>query len=514
MATRTVSEPISLRLPQAMMETLMTHLFPGDGDEHGAVIGASVLDTGRGCRLIARRVFLAADGVDYLPGQRGYRMLTADFVRRCALACADEGLAYLAVHNHPGTEHVAFSGDDMASHRRGYPALLDILDGPPVGALVFARQAVAGDIWLTAHLQVALDHAVVAGRIQQRLQAAPRRPRDADPDYDRQVRLFGDRGQDILSNQKVGIVGVGGAGSLINEYLARLGIGHLVVVDFDRLDLTNRPRLVGARPNDLRPRWLPPRVARLLRRQPAFKVHIAERVAREANPDIEFDAIVGDITDHVVAELLYDCDAIFLAADSMQARLVVNALCHQYLIPTWQVGAKVQVNDSTGAVEDVFSVVRHLVPGQTCLWCNQLVNPTLLAEEAASTEQRAAQRYVKEVAAPSVITLNAVATSHAVNEYLFATLNPQKDASQAAEWVQHRPLNSQPVILKPRQDPTCAECKDRLGAGARQPLPVRTPSQQPKPRRARRHISHPRPQLTRQPVPVNTTRKEQHERHP
>ena len=32
----------------------------------------------------------------------------------------------------------------------------------------------------------------------------------------------------------------------------------------------------------------------------------------------------------------------------MQARLVVNAVCHQYLIPTWQVGAKVQVNDSTG----------------------------------------------------------------------------------------------------------------------------------------------------------------------
>ena len=167
MATRTVSGPISLRLPQAMMATLEAHLFSGDSDEHGAVIGAAVLKTGRGYRLIARRLFLAADGVDYLPGQRGYRMLTADFVRRCALACADEGLAYLAVHNHSGVESVAFSGDDMASHRRGYPALLDILDGPPVGALVFARQAVAGDIWLSAHRQVELDHAVVAGRTQQ-----------------------------------------------------------------------------------------------------------------------------------------------------------------------------------------------------------------------------------------------------------------------------------------------------------------------------------------------------------
>lgn len=475
MATRTVSRPISLRLPQAMMATLEAHLFPGDGDEHGAVIGAAVLGTGRGCRLIARRLFLAADGVDYLPGQRGYRMLTADFVRRCALACADEGLAYFAIHNHFGVESVAFSGDDMASHRRGYPALLDILDGPPVGALVFARQAVAGDIWLSARRQVELDHVVVTGRVQQLLYASPRRPRSAAPGYDRQVRLFGDRGQDILSNQKVGIVGAGGAGSLINEYLARLGVGHLVVVDFDRLDSTNYPRLVGARPSDLRPPWLPTTVARLLRRRASFKVHIAERVAHEANPDIRFDAIIGDITDHAAAKNLHDCDAIFLAADSMQARLVANAICHQYLIPTWQVGAKVQVNDSTGDIEDVFSVVRHLVPGETCLWCNQLVNPARLAEEAASREQRAAQRYVKEVTAPSVITLNAVATSHAVNEYLFTTVNMQRDTSQAVEWVQHRPLDSRPMILRPYQDAACTECRGRLGAGPLQRLPVQGP---------------------------------------
>ena len=66
-----------------------------------------------------------------MPGDRSYRMLTAAFVRRCALACAAEGLAYLAVHNHPGTDDVAFSSIEVASHRRGYPAVLDILGGPP-----------------------------------------------------------------------------------------------------------------------------------------------------------------------------------------------------------------------------------------------------------------------------------------------------------------------------------------------------------------------------------------------
>ena len=437
-----------------MKSDLFGHLFPGDGDEHGAVIGGAVVETDRGLRFLGRRLFLATDGVDYLPGERGYRMLTAEFVLRCALACADEGLAYLAVHNHPGTDRVAFSGDDMASHRRGYPALLNILDGPPVGALVFACHAVAGDIWFSVRNQRELDHAVVVGRTQEILYPSPRTPIGADPQYDRQVRFLGERGQDILSAQKVGLIGAGGAGSLINEYLARLGIGHLVVIDFDRLDDTNRPRVVGAKRSDLRPRWLLPAIARLLRHKAKHKVDIARRVAREANPEIEFEAIAGDITDPAVVERLVDCDAIFLAADTMQARLVANALCHQFLIPTWQVGAKVQVDPPTGKIQDVFSVVRQLVPGETCLWCNELINSTRLAEEAASPEQRAAQRYIDEVPAPSVITLNAVAVAHAVNDYLFAVLG-LLDTDQGVTWTKYCPLEPQPAVELPRQDPVC-----------------------------------------------------------
>ena len=471
MASNTVGGHLTLRLAPAMAAKLDAHLFPGDEDEHGAVIGAAVVETGRGRRMLGRRLFLAVDGVDYVPGDPGHRMLTANFVRRCALACANEGLAYLAVHNHSGTDHVAFSSIDMASHRRGYPAVVDILSGPPAGGLVFARRAVAGDIWLSAEHQMKLDHTVVVGSSQQLRYPSPRRASAAKPEYDRQVLLFGDRGQQILCAQKVAIIGAGGAGSLINEYLARLGVGHIVTVDFDRLDPTNYPRVVGARPRDLKP-WFHTRLlAPLLHWQPSYKVTIAERVAREANPDIRYEAIVGDVTDPSVAERLVDCDAIFLAADSMQARLVVNAMCHQYLIPSWQVGAKV-VNDKTGAIQDVFSVVRRLIPGQSCLWCNELVNPTRLAEEAASTKQHALQSYVEDVPAPSVITLNAVACAHAVDQYLFASLGLQ-ESTEDVQWHKYQPNTDSRTIQLPRRVPYCSECQGRLGAGRLTPLPLR-----------------------------------------
>ena len=471
MVKRPVTNPVTLRLPQPIAAQLKAHLFPGDGSEHGAVIGAAVVATNREYRLLGRRLFLAADGVDYVPGNFGNRMLTADFVRRCVLDCAKEGLAYLAVHNHGGDDRVGFSSIDAASHQRGYPALIDILNGPPAGGLVFARQAVAGSLWMATDHQVDLDHAVLVGRSHKLRYPSPKIPRDADPQFGRQVLLFGDRGQEILRTQKVGVVGAGGAGSLINEYLSRLGVGHLVVVDPERLDHTNYPRVVGARPDDLRPWPGSGLLSRLLNRLPSYKVVIAERVARQANASIEYEAIVGDVIDPKVAERLVDCDAIFLAADTMQARLVVNAVCHQYLIPVWQVGAKV-VNDADGEIQDVFSAVRHLIPGQSCLLCNGLVNFTRLAEEAATQEQREAQQYVQGVPAPSVITLNAVACAHAVNQYLFTTLGLQ-EVPEDVHWLKYRETYPYTTIELPRREPQCPECNGRLGAGRLKELPVR-----------------------------------------
>ena len=475
MAAQAMNTTARLRLPAALSDDLRAHLFRADADEHGAVIGASAFEAADGLRLLGRRLFLANDGTDYVPGERGYRMLTPEFVRRCVRACAEEGLAYLAVHNHPGTDRVAFSADDMASHRRGYPALLDILDGPPAGALVFADNAVAGDIWLSAERQIDLDHAVVTSRTPRVLYPAPRRHSAADGRYDRQVRLFGERGQEILADQKVGIVGAGGVGSLINEYLARLGVGHLVVIDLDRIEESNSSRLVGARASDWQPRWLPAWLARRIGWQPTLKVHIAERIAREAKPGIRFEAISADIEDPKAAEHLLDCDAIFLAADTMRARRVVNAVCHRYLIPVWQAGTKIQSDTSTGAVHDVFSVVRHLVPGQSCLWCSDLIDRTKLAEEAATPEQRAAQAYIEEVPAPSVITLNAVAAAHAVNDYLFTTVGLTEHDTQA-EWIRHHPLIGYFARERRSSEPRCRHCGTCLAAGPLEPLPVREPS--------------------------------------
>ena len=463
----------TLTIPGAMWADLRHHLFPGDGDEHGAVIGAGIVRTDRGVRLLARWLHCALDGIDYVPGERGYRMLTPSFVGDQILQCSTEGLAYLAVHCHGGSDQVGFSPDDMASHERGYPALLDIADGRVVGGLVFARNAVAGDIWHAAGGRVELTKATVAGRPARDLFPASPTVLSAAGVFDRQARIFGDEGQAILGRQKVGIIGAGGGGSLIVEYLARLGVGHLVVIDPDHVDLTNLPRIVGATRHDART-WLthqrrPAFLRRLGERLATPKVRVAGRVARQANPAIRFDAIEGNVVDDDVARMLVDCDHIFLAADSMQARLVFNAIVHQYLIPGTQVGAKVTVDRESGEILDVFSVVRPVTPDLGCLWCNGLVSAAGLQEEAISHEERERQRYVDDpvVAAPSVITLNAVAAAHAVDDYLFLVTGLLEQHAPN-QWLRFTPRDGDVKFETPRKDPMCREC----GAGPRAALAV------------------------------------------
>lgn len=455
----------SLTMPAPLAELLETHLFLGDGDEHGAIILAGIAKSVSGPRLLARDVVLAVDGVDYVPGQRGYRMLTAQFVSRVARRCRDERLVYLAVHNHGGTSRVEFSSDDYASHRRGYPALLDVVDGLPVGALVFAKNAVAGSLWISPDRQLPLIEARILGTQIRRLTPEPvPAPPGRPPAYDRQARLFGDRGQDLLHRTTVGIIGAGGIGSIIVELLARLGVGHFIIVDPDIISETNVPRIIGSTLRDAvawltragRPLWMRRVVGERLA---TSKVAHMRRLIRRANPRATVDAIRGDIVSESVARRLASCDYLFLAADSMQARLVVNALVHAYLIPGVQVGVKVPVDPASGDVGDVFCAARLVTPSSGCMWCNGLITPEGLQREAETAAERRAQRYVddKEVVAPSVITLNAIAAAQAANDFLFS-LTGLTNADAHSGYIMAWPRKRTVSRVSPRRDASCPHC--------------------------------------------------------
>jgi len=287
--------------------------------------------------------------------------------------------------------------------------------------------------------------------------------------YDRQARVFGDRGQDILRRTKVGIIGAGGIGSLIVEFLARLGVARFVIVDPDIITETNVPRITGSTlrhaaswfTTEGRPAWL----RRIGERLARTKVRHMRRLIRRAQPHAEIEAIRGNVLRDSVARRLCDCDYLVLAADSMQARLVFNAIVHAFLIPGVQVGVKVPVDASSGEVGEIFCAERLVTPSSGCLWCNGLITRAGLQRESETPAERRAQRYVDDeaVVAPSVITLNAIAAALAANDFMFAvTCLTRADASlgYTMAWPRKRGMSR----VSPRRDPACPHCGSSLSS--------------------------------------------------
>ncbi len=443
---------------EADQAVLLAHLFPGDGDEHGAILHAGIVREGDRMSLLIREIFPAKLGTDYVAGKFGYRALHPSFIHQHITACRDKGLAYLAVHNHDCDDRVDFSHIDMASHERGYPALLDIGNGVPVGALVLGRNSMQADIWTCDGNRRSLREARVIGSTLKRVYPTPPFPSATtqSESHDRQIRMFGNAGQTKLAQAKVAVVGLGGIGSLVCEYLARLGVGEILVIDSDHLETTNLSRVVGATRDDA-----------LLRRA---KVDIAQRHSAEAS-DTRVVTLKADVALESITQRLRNYDFLFLAADSMRARLVFNALVHQYLIPGVQLGAKVRAA-ADGELLDVMSAVRAVRPGDGCLWCNQLIDPHQLALEAKSDEERQAQAYGVDEPNPSVITLNAVSAAHAVNDFLFYFLDLQS-AQEPLTYRHFHFLDGTMKKVMPRKDEICRECSrgGRYGRGDSMPLP-------------------------------------------
>ncbi len=63
--------------------------------------------------------------------------------------------------------------------------------------------------------------------------------------------IRGEEGRRVLAGLRVGVAGVGGVGSILVEFLARLGVGGLVLVDYDVLKEENLNRSLGARREDV-----------------------------------------------------------------------------------------------------------------------------------------------------------------------------------------------------------------------------------------------------------------------
>jgi len=285
-----------------------------------------------------------------------------------------------------------------------------------------------------------------------------------------------------LEHLKVGVIGGGGVGQPLVSMLARLGVGEIVLVEPERVEPQNLPRLADATRFDAMVGLRKvPLLGELL--APFFstsKVRLAHRAAKRANPKITFTGIASNVVEPAAAMSLIDCDFLFLAADSHQARNVFNAITHQYLIPGIQIGTKIEVDRETGEVRDISGNVRLVTPSHGCLRCNGLISSSKLALESMEPGERRRNEYIENVPAPSVITFNTRSASQALSEFLLM-LGGFIDAETINGYELWRPRLKRTEQVEPIAGrDNCRDCgttpSSRRGRGDGKELPIKQAS--------------------------------------
>lgn len=183
----------------------------------------------------------------------------------------------------------------------------------------------------------------------------------------RTISAWGPDTQADLARLRIGIIGAGNVGAIIGEALARIGIEHIRLIDFDTVKEVNLDRLLHASEFD----------AYLARAKVFTLARALRRSSTAGSPTIDaFECSVVE-EDGFLAAL--DCDVIFSCVDRPLPRSILNFIAYAHHIPVVDGGIAVR---TTG---DRLTSARwraHIAaPERRCLECLGQYDPALVSVE-------------------------------------------------------------------------------------------------------------------------------------
>jgi molybdopterin/thiamine biosynthesis adenylyltransferase len=226
--------------------------------------------------------------------------------------------------------------------------------------------------------------------------------------FDRQLLLFGKRGQEKIADTHVTITGLGGTGSHAAQQLTLMGVRRFSLIDADYATESSRNRLIGMRLSDVAAK--------------TPKVLIAERMIREIEPDAAVTVVNDTFLSEAGAVEMARASVIFGCLDRDGARLLLNEFACAYNRPYFDIATDTE--DNGGRV--TFGgrlMVRTNTYG--CLYCLDLLDRQAVRRDLTSPERRDEENQMYGVPrdglgnrGPSVVSLNGILASIAITEFM------------------------------------------------------------------------------------------------
>jgi molybdopterin/thiamine biosynthesis adenylyltransferase len=131
------------------------------------------------------------------------------------------------------------------------------------------------------------------------------------------IKEIGEIGQQKLLQSKILVIGAGGLGSSLLQYLACAGIGSLGIIDNDKVELSNLQRQIIHDFSKINFR----------------KVDSAEEKLQKLNPDLNLQTYAIRANYQNLTEIIKDYEIVIDATDNFPTRFVINQVCFEQKKP-------------------------------------------------------------------------------------------------------------------------------------------------------------------------------------
>jgi len=407
----------SLTLTEVQHAELKRSLFPGDGYESAAILLCR-FNGPRNERLIVSKIINVPDE---MCAKRTPKFIS--WSGQCIEDAIDQAEqhadAIVLIHSHPGGMF-AFSTVDDESDASTIPALFSAIEADgfhhgsaimiPDGSMKARLYRSSGGVQSINRI-TRVGHDVI----------------DITKPLSTYVMPFGSKMTKSFAYQTACVIGVSGTGTLVAELLARKGVGHLILIDFDAMEPKNLNRIVNSTTSDAE--------------QNRPKVEMMAAAIKRYAPHTTVTIVDASIEEREAIIAASAADILFSCVDSMAGRSIVELICRCCVIPMVDLGVTIPTRkdiEGNTHIADVCGRVDYVRPDGPSLSDRQVVTPEGLrreyllrnAPDAAQKEIEAG--YIKGVheEAPSVMALNMRVAGDAVMEWISRQFGYRHEGNQ------------------------------------------------------------------------------------